>query len=66
MKKPMQTLTSIFKASLSGKRIAANSLNHLKLSIMDMKHEEHQHTKKMSTTMYKKPAVIIMLSFIAM
>jgi uncharacterized protein (DUF305 family) len=33
---------------------------------MEMKHEEHHHSKQMSAAMYKKLAVMIVLSFIAM
>lgn len=33
---------------------------------MEMKHEEHQHSKLMSAAMYKKLALMIVLSFIAM
>lgn len=33
---------------------------------MEMKHEAHQHSKKMGTAMYKKLAIMLVLSFAAM
>ena len=33
---------------------------------MEMKHEAHQHSKQMGAAMYKKLALMIVLSFIAM
>ena len=43
-----------------------NHLTTFKIKIMEMQHETKQHSKSSNTIMYKKLALMIVLSFIAM